>query len=335
METLAWIKRSQPRESIAGKARYVAATMADTSIEWMPGFKSFLNQFGLPPGLVKTVCDLLRLDQEMLDDLRELRLHFAARLIVREAADASSGIRTRHAHEWGELGVSEDEIMSVTRRASSMSPLSTGPGPARVVSRPDLLSGGGGTKGVEIRAKLALARNDLRLQTAWLEGLNGSEDKIKETEVGIEAITDAIAGLEAELAAVQDDGPFGSQSGLTLAASDVDDSMVVVPNASDLDVDDVAGARALSSPLGANGCGMVSCRNGMYFGFRHTCRLCYREVCSECTRWATVSDIYLNKIYVSPQRPRIGLGYVSSLVDGRHPVCKKCKDNCGRAFKSE
>lgn len=332
LTTLAWVKKSQT------SLLQTVVQAADTSIEWVPQFKLFLTQFGLPPRSIKLLCDILKMDQGMLDDLQVLRIHFAARLMVWETGDAEANGRQCEPVDWETLGIEGHEVAMVARRVSHLSARLSAPTRPTCGDRAWPVAWphqGGGIRGAYLRAQLAVARNDLRIAVAWCEGLGTHDGLGDETAAGIVA---QITRLEHELSRLDEVDPSTASAasvGLNddgdpqpMRVSSVSAGMVIVPRHDGLDVDCAVGARALSSsPVGPNGCSMRECTNGMYFGFRHTCRMCHREVCSECTRYATVHDIYLNRIYVSPDCPRMGLGYISSLVDGRHPVCAKCHND--------
>mmetsp|Transcript_29453 Transcript_29453/g.77188 ORF Transcript_29453/g.77188 Transcript_29453/m.77188 type:complete len:784 (+) Transcript_29453:260-2611(+) len=306
-ETLAWVKRAQD-----SRVAKTAADGVNTAVLWLPGFELFLRQFGLPPFLVRQVSALLRMNDGELNDLTELRLHFAARLVAyTQAAIPAGGVADPI--DWEPLGIDANEVTAVNKRASAMSVRpaairSIFPGAARVSS---------GQQAADLSAELKLAVRGVERKRAWREGFEGTAAEVAEVDAAVEAAIAAVEALERDLREIE--APAGGSDDEEHAGS----SFFIVADMG-RGGDAAATEAALTSRRGPNGCGIASCPNGMYFGFRHTCRMCHREVCSECTRYATVNDIYMHQHKVNPQQPAIGLGYLSGLVGGMHPVCLRC-----------
>ena len=90
----------------------------------IPGFQTFFRGIGLNKALVHFLTDFVsRPDAEMLRHLAALRLHFAARLVAREWADAACEARAINPIEWRQMGIDTDEHTDVIQKAQEYSPI--------------------------------------------------------------------------------------------------------------------------------------------------------------------------------------------------------------------
>ena len=189
----------------------------------MPGFRTFFRGLGFNKGLVHFLSDgMSRPDTEMLRHLTVLRLHFAARLVAREWADAAPRKPRDQPHRVAPMDIDSHEHTAVIWKAQECSPVPIDAGEGMIFPQQLL--------------------RDQRHSPTTIVTSTGSEND--------------------------------ERSGRGF-------SPVVIP---------LSPTSSLASE-GEHGSGSTCptphCYKQLWFGLKHTCRVCHLEVSRKCTRYGS------------------------------------------------
>eukprot|EP00040_Diaphanoeca_grandis_P024021 m.131461 g.131461 ORF g.131461 m.131461 type:complete len:355 (-) comp29549_c0_seq2:203-1267(-) len=85
-------------------------------------------------------------------------------------------------------------------------------------------------------------------------------------------------------------------------------------------------------------CSMFGCSNELNMGYRHTCRKCYAQMCSDCVRYSDLAPTALerfwnhqrrsaSKVMVSKVRQYVWVSLWATQHAGKHKICTLCFNN--------